>query len=89
MNKNIQVDCSNIQFSIRGIKYEWYGGFGCILRSKEYGIKQGEMRMIGNIPFHAFGVYKRGPFQRYEIAWTIPNATAEWIREFKRALFCG
>ena len=80
-------------------KYYWYGGFGAVLMSYERGVKQGDIRMIGDIPFFAYRVNDSETFESYpffsffslnkkQVSWTISNIDAEWIREFKAKLFC-
>ncbi len=73
---------------VNGREYEWSGGFGVILKSRERGVKVGDLRMIGEVPFYAYRVDSYF-WQAPDIMWTIPNdfLTPEWIRGFKRALF--
>lgn len=85
------IDARNLRIKIDGVEYEWGGGFGAIIKSWERGIKLGDMRMIGNVPFYCymFGLKRRGVFGPPEVCWSIPSPylTTEWIRSFKRALF--
>lgn len=75
---------------IDGVEYTWGGGFGAVLKSRERGMRSGDIRMILDIPMHVFTVYDAEWFwQKPEVSWTIPTAyiSAEWIREFKRVVF--
>lgn len=76
--RNIQID--DIEFTIRGIKYTWCGGYGCIMSSRERWIKAGSTRVIGDTIFYAHSVSYR------EVSWTVQNCNMEFIREFKSAL---
>lgn len=73
---------------IDGINYEWVGGFGCILKSWERKVKQGEMRVIGDVIFHATRVYKHFLAPKKEICWiTLDNYSIENIRAIKKEIF--
>ncbi len=71
----------NIRVEIDGRDYTWCGGFGCILKSWERGVKQGDVRMISEELFYAYMVQGR------EISWTVANCKIEGIRFFKDKLF--
>jgi len=75
------------RFVFAGVEYSWNGGSGAILKSYEYGMKVGEVRMIGGVPFFVHMI--NGFWPRKEISWTIPydHLTMEWIRAFKQAIF--
>ncbi len=82
----------DLRCTLNGVEYEWSGGFGAILKSRERGVKVGDLRMIGEVPFYAYRVDSAGDswfWEKPEIMWTIPNdfLTPEWIRAFKAALF--
>ena len=85
-----RVAARNIRLEVAGVEYEWGGGFGEILTSRERGVKEGDVRMIGNVTFHAYIVRLCSHrWVKPEVCWTIPypHCTAEWIREFKASLF--
>lgn len=87
---HISVD--RIRVDIAGVEYEWCGGFGAVLKSRERRIVPGSTRMIAGILFHAAYVQPHGGwFGTPVVCWTIPNdaITADWIRAFKGALLCG
>lgn len=85
----LRVHATNLRADIDGVEYQWMGGNGAIIKSREYGIKVGDMRMIGDIPFFASCVRVGHWWARAEVCWTIPNnhLSIEWIRVFKGALF--
>ena len=76
----INAEC--LKATIAGVEYQWSGGFGAVLISNERGVKRGEVRMIGDVIFYASGV-------RMREVWWIPQGRfdADWIREFKAAVF--
>lgn len=83
---SIRVHAENLKATIAGVEYTWVGGFGAVLTSNERGIKAGEVRMIGNVIFYCRGTY-RGHWQR-EVSWCPQQEIdAEWLREFKAAVF--
>ena len=77
---------TNLKATISNIEYEWVGGFGTVLISRERGINQGTVRMIGNTIFYAYTVYGRWGIRK--INW-VPQEefTAEWIRSFREKVF--
>lgn len=80
------LSASNIRFTIDGIEYEWTGGFGEIMSSREHGIRTGTTRVIGTVLFYAWRVewaLFRGP----KVSWSIINPDAETIRAIKEAIF--
>lgn len=84
----MRVCSENLKATIGGIEYIFWGGFGCILQSNEWGVKRGDVRIIGDIVFYAYQTEISIPFFKKEISW-VPNLEidAKWIRDFKRAVF--
>ena len=87
MTEKIRIDSSDLAATIGDVRYRWFGGFGAVIQSREKGVKENDIRMIGNVIFFAYTV--RGRFRTKLISW-IPQQeiSAEWIREFRRAVFC-
>jgi hypothetical protein len=85
----LRVDARNLRAEIGGVEYEWGGGFGAIIKSRERGVKVGDMRMIGGVPFYAYMLHREWQWSKPEVWWSIPNPhlTSEWIRAFKDAVF--
>ncbi len=71
------------------IEYTFEGGFGCIFSSRESGVKQGEVRAIGDSIFHAYMLTEPEGFinKRYKVSWTLPDVTIEKIREIRAKTF--
>ena len=82
------IETRNLRVEVDGQDYKWFGGFGAVLISKERGVKQGTVRVIGGVYFYAYRVFRRWGFNP-EVCWTIPCKciTAEWIREFRHRIF--
>lgn len=74
--------------NISGIKYGWVGGFGCLFRSREYGVGVGDTRVIDNILFYASSSISKGFLFRREIGWTVQwPLHYETVDEIKNKLF--
>lgn len=88
----MRVNARNIRLEINDIDYEWHGSFGCVLKSYEKGIRQNDVRMIGNVVFYAYRAYKKRFSRVREISW-VPQAEngatveMEFINKFKSAVF--
>lgn len=84
-----EIYATNLKATIDGIEYLWYGVFGEVLRSYESGIKQGDVRMIGNVIFYAYRVscYSLFPWKK-SISWS-PQEKIDfnWIKNFQIAIF--
>ncbi len=83
---SIEVTASNPTIVIGKQTYHWVGEFGCIIKSYENGLKEGDIRVIGNVIFYVFMISKNY-FSKDEIAWTTIDTTIEFINEFKKRLF--
>jgi len=75
-----------IYITIDGIKYQWNGGLGAILFSRERGIKKGDVRIIGGLFFYASNVANFSYFQKPRIEWTVVDVKVSEIEELKRSL---
>ncbi len=77
---------------LNGIKYEWVGGFGCMVASHEKDMWEGDCRKIGDT--HWFFIYmKHDAFKKNRCCW-IPvypgyRNNKEFIEEFRKSLFGG
>lgn len=80
---------SDLTINIEGVTYEWFGGLGCVVRSYERGIKNGDVRIIHDGMFYA-RVYQVGWLRTPEISW-VPafeeDQCLDFIRSFKKRLF--
>lgn len=84
------VHASRLRAEISGTDYEWSGGFGAILYSRERGLQVGDTRMIGDVVFYVYLIHRhccRWPWERPCVGWTVADPQMPWIREFKRAMF--
>lgn len=93
MNK---IYSENLKATVDEVEYTWSGGLGNVITSMERNIKQGEVRVIGDIIFHAYRVYKISVFSRtLQVNWCpfgLPEINDnvqyfQWIRSFKAKLF--
>jgi len=84
----MRFESTDLSCVIDGRAYKWFGGFGAVLKSREYGVSQGDVRMLGNKLFFAYLVRFPGMLRRPEICW-IPciEFDMEWVRAFKREVF--
>jgi hypothetical protein len=74
-----------ICLDIDGVEYRWCGCYGSIIKSKEYGVKVGDVRIIKDILFYAYMV-RRNAFEnifKKEISWSIQNVSHEKITKIK------
>lgn len=89
--KPIEVHATALKATIGGTQYEWVGGCGAILRSREKHVRVGDVRIIGNELFYAYMVTRDSWFQAPEIGWSVPDKEKryepDWIRKFKAAIF--
>ena len=86
MKNEIRLTAGNLKATISGVEYTWYGGFGVVLESREQGIRQNDVRMIGNVVFYAFSVENCGWKRR--VGWSPQQRVdTEWLHEFKQAIF--
>ena len=79
----------SIKFTTEGREYTWVGGFGAQFKSIEYGVKEGDTRVIKNKLFYAYTVRKTGWFKR-EIGWCYYNETStnyEEITKLEKHMF--
>lgn len=76
----------NLRFTSEGREYEWFGGYGAVVRSYERGVQRGDMRVIHGEVMYAYLVYPKG-LHRPEVAWTFLEPTNERIREFRDKVF--
>lgn len=82
----IRVHTECLKATICGVEYTWFGGFGAVMKSFERGVKLNEVRMIGNVVFYAYLVGRSGWLR--EISWCPQQEiSAQWIRDFKAAVF--
>lgn len=83
----MRLESKQLTCEINGRKYEWFGCFGAVLKSRERGVRQGDVRMLGDQMFHACYVWPRR-FSKPEVCW-IPciEFDMEWVREFKKKVF--
>ena len=83
---------SDPTINIDGVTYKWFGGPGCVIRSRERGVKNGDVRMIRDELFYAI-VYPLAWPCKSEVCWVSvfeDEHCIEYIRNFKRKLFdCG
>lgn len=80
---NLALTTKTLYFTINNQKYEWYGGFGAVLKSKERNIQLYETRYIGKVYFHAYKINDRGWLQPKEICWVpIESIDANWMHSF-------
>jgi hypothetical protein len=79
----MSLEAGRIRVEISGRQYEWEGGFGAILKSRESGVKQGEVRMIAGSTLFAYHVYQPRWWRTPEVWWSRNEIDAEWIRSFK------
>jgi len=81
---------SRICVWIGGREYEWVGGLGCVLESRERGIKDNEVRYIAGEFFEAINreyYHLMGFTKGKSVAWTpCREIDAAWIRNFKRKI---
>lgn len=75
----------NLRFTSDGREYEWFGGYGAVIRSCERGVEKGTMRVIHGEIMYAYVVYPR--LWRSEVGWTFLEPTNERIREFRDKVF--
>lgn len=81
-------------FGNHQITYHWFGGLGCVFKSYENNVKEGDLRQINDIIFRADRITKNifdrwtPCFSKPEIWWIpIEKFDAEWIRNFKKEVF--
>lgn len=77
---------NNIRFNIGGVDYTWCGGMGCIISSRERGLKVGDCRVIADRLFYVYMVHPNSMF-KCNVFWSMPNCSTENVRKFKRELF--
>lgn len=84
--RSVSVD--RIRVVLNDVEYEWEGGFGAVLSSRERGLTVGNTRMIAGVLFHVAHRQGRRRWRYERVCWTIPNdaITVDWIRDFKAAL---
>lgn len=73
-----------IKFETDGRWYEWVGGFGAIIRSYERGPQRGDMRFIKGNLMYVSCEYRRGPFRRYEVCWSVPDPTIKVLDSLRK-----
>ncbi len=79
-NKKFTIDFNKTE-------YEWFGGFGSVLYSRERGLKLGEIRDIGGILFSIFRIEKK-LFRKDIVSWTTVNKfSVEDLRELNKQIF--
>ena len=71
-----------------GVTYEWSGGFGAVLKSRERGVKVGTVRYICRQTLYAYNVMTRPRWGKREVWWSMPDTdsrvTMEDIRAFEK-----
>ena len=83
-----RVYASDLKATVNGVEYEWAGGLGATLYSREAKVKRGECRMIGNVLFSAFAVDRRCWGSVPVVSWTLSgDPLGEQLQAFKAALF--
>jgi hypothetical protein len=65
-------------FTVGEREYEWHGGFGAIVKSRERGVQQGDVRIIGDEMMYAYLVYPKR-FRAPEVCWSVIAPTIEAI----------
>lgn len=78
-----------IKFTAEGKEYTWMGGFGAQFKSTEYGVKEGDTRVIKNKLFFAYTIRRAGWFKK-EIGWCYykeNGPTCEEIAHLERYMF--
>ena len=73
---------NSIRIDLGGREYVWIGMFGCVLASKERGIKDHEVRYISGELFYA---KNRFDYFTGKLVYWAPcqDVDMEWIRRFK------
>ncbi len=80
---------NEMKVDIDGATYEWVGGIGCVVRSRERGVKSGDVRFIHRGLFYARigdNANKWNP----EVSWISvykDDQNFDYIRKFKKSLF--
>lgn len=84
------MSMSDIRVSLCGRDYEWSGGLGSVLISRERGIKDGEVRYIAGELFYASNRehYYLLEYSKGRGANWIPcrDFDMDWVRSFKRKI---
>ena len=77
----------HLTFTSDGRIYEWGGGFGAVIISRERGVKVGDVRMIEGEIFHVYMVSNYSwPFNN-RVCWTQHKLTVEHMRELRARIF--
>ena len=84
-NRNHQI--SNLSFDIGDVRYTWSGNFGAILISVENVVKNGDLRIIADVPMVASHVHKKWWYNRKSVVyWIVIGPEVAWIGRFKKHL---
>ncbi len=51
---------NDLAISIGGVTYKWGGSLGCVISSRERGVKNGDVRMIRDELFYAIVYHLHG-----------------------------
>lgn len=94
IDQMIEINPLNFQdikvpyFKIRGIDYQFHGGFGSVLCSYEKHVKVEDLRIICGILFSAYTVRIVNRLTRFQQVNWVPAfpIDAQWIRTFKKTL---
>jgi hypothetical protein len=74
-------------FEYQGRAYEWEGGFGAVISSRERGLRRGEIRYILGELFYVFDMYP-AVFRIPRIAWSLVGPiNTEKVQEIRIKAF--
>lgn len=76
-----------IRLNIDGRWYEWVGGFGAIIVSREKGVKRGDVRVIGGELFYVASIWGEGYWRKPSAHWAMPKVSHEEIQRIKAKWF--
>jgi len=81
------IDACSLKATINNVEYEWVGGYGAVITSKEKGLKVGDMRSIGGIAFEVSYINPR-KWRSPSVSWhPVEDFNMQWVKLFKAKLF--
>lgn len=82
----MNIDSSNLKATVNNVEYTWNGGFGSVLTSREYGLKDGELRVLGSELMFVWRIDTR-LFRKPIIHWCFQDMSIDFYEKLKVYFF--
>ena len=85
--KKEQMTIGDIEVVIDNVKYTWYGWTHLAMESREFGLKEGDVRVIGDCVMYVYNKERKNLFSKPVISWRFLNQNQALIDNVRNIIF--